>query len=155
MHPVAEEIEGFAFVDLAHEGEREQEGGDEEEDVHAAGDFADPDMVEHHEEHSEGAQALDFGAESSRFDEFFEGVVVGFACFDGAQRRGTGALRGGGLRGSGGFRHTWFLRAGRRCVGASPLDTTGHSYNKILIRTSAMRLVRTRIFLSPLPDSNR
>ena len=110
MHPVAEEIEGFAFVDLAHEGEREQEGGDEEEDVHAAGDFADPDMVKHHEEHGEGAQALDFGAESSRFDEFFEGVVVGFACFDAARGGGVGSLRGGSLRGSGGFRHSRFLR---------------------------------------------
>ena len=110
MHPVAEEIEGFAFVDLAHEGEREQEGGDEEEDIHTAGDFADPDVVEHHEEHGEGSQALNFRAESSRFDEFFEGVVAGFACFDAARGGGVGSLRGGSLRGSGGFRHSRFLR---------------------------------------------
>jgi hypothetical protein len=38
-----------------------------EKNIHTAGDFADPYVVKHHEKHGEGAQTLNFGAESARF----------------------------------------------------------------------------------------
>ena len=152
MQPVVKEFEGLAFVDLAHEGEREQEGGDEEEDVHTAGDPAEPDVVEHDEEHREGSQALDFGAEPSRFDEFFEGVVAGFARADAARGGGAGSLRRGGLRGSGGLRHTCSSDGLWMC-GCGSLDAVDTRYNKILICPRVVGANQDRESL--LPDSNR
>ena len=49
MQPVVKEFEGLAFVDLAHEGERKQEGRDEQEDIHTAGNLAHPNVVNHDE----------------------------------------------------------------------------------------------------------
>ena len=76
MGPVVEEIEGLTLVDLPHEGEREQECGNEQEDVHTAGNLAHPDVVNHDEEHCKSTQTLDFGAETAAFQERLVGRVL-------------------------------------------------------------------------------
>lgn len=53
MGPVVEEIEGLTLVDLPHEGEGKQEGGNEQEDVHTAGNLAHPDVVKPRQEHAD------------------------------------------------------------------------------------------------------
>ena len=63
MSPVGQQVQRFALVDFPHERERKQESRDEEKNIHTAGDFADPYVVKH----GEGAQTLNFGAESARF----------------------------------------------------------------------------------------
>ena len=73
MGPVVEEVEGLTLVDLPHEGEGKQECGDEQEDVHTAGNLAHPDVVNHDEEHCKSTQTLDFGAETAAFQERLEG----------------------------------------------------------------------------------
>ena len=55
MRPVVQELEGLTLVDFPHEGEREQECGDEEEDVHAAGDLTHPHVVDYDKQHCERA----------------------------------------------------------------------------------------------------
>ena len=69
MSPVGQQVQRFALVDFPHERERKQESRDEEKNIHTAGDFADPHVVKHHEKHGEGAQTLNFGAESARFQK--------------------------------------------------------------------------------------
>ena len=76
MGPVVEEIEGLTLVDLPHEGEREQECGNEQEDIHTAGNLAHPDVVNHDEEHCKSTQTLDFGAETAAFQERLVGRVL-------------------------------------------------------------------------------
>ena len=76
MGPVVEEIEGLTLVDLPHEEEREQECGNEQEDVHTAGNLAHPDVVNHDEEHCKSTQTLDFGAETAAFQERLVGRVL-------------------------------------------------------------------------------
>ena len=73
--PVVEEIEGPTLVDLPHEGERKQEGGDEQEDIHTAGNLAHSNVVNHDEEHGKSTQTLDFGAETAAFQERLVGRV--------------------------------------------------------------------------------
>ncbi len=63
--------------ELAREGQRQQESRDQQENVHAARDLAEPDMVGRDHEHCQGTQALDFRAEA------------------GFRRRGFLAWRGG------------------------------------------------------------
>ena len=71
MSPVGQQVQRFAIVDFPHERERKQESRDEEENIHTTGNFANPHMVKHHEKHGEGAQTLNFGAESARFQKRF------------------------------------------------------------------------------------
>ena len=57
-------FEGSARFDLPDEGKGQQECGDEQEDVHAAGDPPQPDVVGHHHQHGEGPEPLDLGLSS-------------------------------------------------------------------------------------------
>jgi hypothetical protein len=61
VQPVAHEAQRRALLHLADEGHGQQECGDEEEDVHAAGNPAKPHVVRDHHEHRQGAKALDLG----------------------------------------------------------------------------------------------
>ena len=81
MQPVAQQPQRRAAFDLPREAECHQEGRNEEEDVHAAGDPAQPHVVRDHHEDREGAKALDFGA---------------VACFSGRRRTCVRPWRGDG-----------------------------------------------------------
>jgi hypothetical protein len=50
---------------VAEEGGRDEEPGDDEEHVDAAGDTAQEDVVQRDQERSDGSQALDLGSEAS------------------------------------------------------------------------------------------
>ena len=64
VEPVPHKLQWRAAFELAGEGQRQQESRDQQEDVHSAGDLAEPDMVSRNHEHSQGTQALDFRAET-------------------------------------------------------------------------------------------
>ena len=61
VEPVAQQPQRLAAFDLAGEAEGHQECRDQQEDVDAAGDAAEPDVVGDHHEDREGAEALDLG----------------------------------------------------------------------------------------------
>ena len=65
VQPVPQQFERFAVFELPREGERQQEGRDQQEDIHSPGNPAEPDVVGRHHEHCQGPQALHLGTETA------------------------------------------------------------------------------------------
>jgi hypothetical protein len=63
VQPVRRQREGTSGLGLPDEGQGEEERGNEQEDVHAAGYPAQPYVVGHHHQDGQGAESLDLGPE--------------------------------------------------------------------------------------------
>jgi hypothetical protein len=63
VQPVAAQRQGPSGLELAGEGEGEEERRDEQEDVHPAGDPAEEHVVGHDQQHGQRPQPLHLGAE--------------------------------------------------------------------------------------------
>ena len=63
VQPVPHKVHGAALFVPAGELQRHEERGDQQEDIDAAGNPAEPDVVADHHQDGEGTKALDFGAE--------------------------------------------------------------------------------------------
>ena len=93
VQPVPGHAEGPAALQAPHEGPREEEGGQEEEDVHPAGDPAEPDVVDRDQSERDRSQAVQLVAEDR----------AGVARLRGGRRAPaacTGGIVGGGRAGA-------------------------------------------------------